>query len=994
MEGIDDDDEESDLFDTVCALCDNGGELLCCEGICMRSFHPTEEAGEDSDCISLGYTDTEVKAIQNFLCLNCQFKKHQCYVCGKLGSSDKSVGAEVFRCVSATCGYFYHPACVAKLLHPGNEDEAAQHQKKIASGESFTCPVHKCVVCKQGENKEVKELQFAICRRCPKSYHRKCLPKDIIFEDSDNEEDITARAWDGLLPNRILIYCLKHQIDEELGTPIRNHIKFPDVPQKKKACLQELPKNVLAKKKAVSEVMPKGIVQIKTLKNSKSSTGVLENDSAVRKARLLSGQAIDLPNKRKSSDSTKKRSKDFGQPNSTKNERNSVLVENKTSVGEDRVKQFVSGKGLDPAKLKEHVTCKIGSAALPTSASKKSHSVHLVDSKMEKKIRDLMQSSSSLTLEDIVKRHDVPSTHACFSRPVDKTITMGKVDGSIEAVRTALQKLDDGCSIEDAKAVCEPEIVNQIIKWRNRLKVYLAPFLHGMRYTSFGRHFTKKEKLQEIVEKLHWYVREGDMIVDFCCGANDFSCFMKQKLDETGKKCLFRNYDLIQPKNDFNFVKKDWMKVKRNELPRGAGLIMGLNPPFGVKACLANKFIDKALQFKPKLLILIVPEETERLDKKNRPEYDLIWEDCTSLSGKSFYLPGSVDVKDKQMEQWNVKPPVLYLWSHKNWTQRHWTIAERHGHTSRQIKESCPAIEEKTRPQNLDQHKEEDQDVFGDLPSILDDIPGAEEQTIPAKPISHSDQNVRVESGSSKQKKRPAEDLKERHPARSKKSKKPKVVRRPDDSRREPPPAALASTDMSISPLKRATDNEEQPSSHLTHNGFTGPSHFTKDPYSSGLRNDRHNWSSSGGGPLGDMRSMSPIAMDEWFPRYGGSGGGGIDGMSRAGFGGMNDLGHMGFNRMAPPQSLPLYSFPTSVSRAPPSYGMSATQRYAPRLEETNFAPLGMAGRTDMYDLAGRSAGDGSSGGGYPPPDVMGGYMHGQNRYPGPGSGTGGWLND
>lgn len=40
--------------------------------------------------------------------------------------------------------------------------------------------------------------------------------------------------------------------------------------------------------------------------------------------------------------------------------------------------------------------------------------------------------------------------------------------------------------------------------------------------------------------------------------------------------------------------------------------IMGLNPPFGVKAALANKFIDKALEFEPKLLILIVPPETER----------------------------------------------------------------------------------------------------------------------------------------------------------------------------------------------------------------------------------------------------------------------------------------------------------------------------------------------------------------------------------------------
>jgi hypothetical protein len=39
---------------------------------------------------------------------------------------------------------------------------------------------------------------------------------------------------------------------------------------------------------------------------------------------------------------------------------------------------------------------------------------------------------------------------------------------------------------------------------------------------------------------------------------------------------------------------------------------MGLNPPFGVKASLANQFINKALSFKPKLIILIVPKETER----------------------------------------------------------------------------------------------------------------------------------------------------------------------------------------------------------------------------------------------------------------------------------------------------------------------------------------------------------------------------------------------
>lgn len=37
----------------------------------------------------------------------------------------------------------------------------------------------------------------------------------------------------------------------------------------------------------------------------------------------------------------------------------------------------------------------------------------------------------------------------------------------MQAVRTALKKLEEeGSSIEDSKAVCEPEVVNQIFKWK------------------------------------------------------------------------------------------------------------------------------------------------------------------------------------------------------------------------------------------------------------------------------------------------------------------------------------------------------------------------------------------------------------------------------------------------------------------------------------------------------------------------------------------------
>ncbi|KAA8524794.1 hypothetical protein F0562_011217 [Nyssa sinensis] len=737
---VDPDDDEDDgcnenenqMYDSVCALCDNGGEVLCCEGRCIRSFHATANAGADSFCESLGYIDTQVEAIQNFLCKNCQYQLHQCFVCGMLGSSNKSSGAEVFPCVSATCGHFYHPKCVAKLVHPSDETQAEELQKKIASGESFTCPAHKCFVCKQGENKKVFDLQFAMCRRCPRSYHRKCLPRKIVFECSF-DKNIHQRAWDGLLPNRILIYCMDHKIIPELGTPERNHILFPDADGRKKQHTLEL---LSSKDKVVTE------------KRCMVSGNVSE-----RTAVKIQKEVEKAYSSVKGGDSTNKIEKGFFRKNFEPKIKGTVksLRDNNTSVSAkvsnsmaDKRKLFsrnVQSNSLlstrsyqfKPKQQSIYSGKTQNAIAAEIVMKKASSSQPLVDAEMEKRILALMENStSSFKLEEFIKNQKRLSGYAYSSKfGANKTITMGKVEGSVQAVQTALKKLKEGCTIEDAKAVCEPEIINQISRWKGKLKVYLAPFLHGMRYTSFGRHFTKVDKLKEIVERLHWYVQNGDMIVDFCCGSNDFSCIMKEKLDKMGKRCSFINYDLIQPKNDFNFEKRDWMSVRVEELPAGSRLIMGLNPPFGVHASLANKFIDKALAFKPKLLILIVPKETKRLDEKE-PPYDIIWEDDEVLSGKSFYLPGSVDVHDQQMEQWNWEPPPLYLWSRPDWTANHKAIAQKHGHLSKK-QEEMPAEGSNVDIIVSNYLMEENHDCYGDfsnimngygdISNILDDIP-------------------------------------------------------------------------------------------------------------------------------------------------------------------------------------------------------------------------------------------------------------------------------
>ncbi|THG04051.1 hypothetical protein TEA_004724 [Camellia sinensis var. sinensis] len=747
---------------------------MSCEGRCTRSFHATVDAGADSLCESLGYTDAQVEAFQNFLCKNCQYQRHQCFVCGILGSSNKSPGAEVFPCVSATCGHFYHPKCVAKLFHPCDETQAEAVQKKIAAGESFICPAHKCFICKQGEDKKVYDLQFALCRRCPKAYHRKCLPRKIAFE-GDGDKNIHQRAWDGLLPNRILIYCVDHKIIPLLGTPERNHILFPGVDGKKKRHRIE---SLSGKEKVMAE------------KRSTVSVSVTERTAAKMPKKLEYATVT-------GGESPKELEKGFFRQGSMSKvtdvtmkslRTNTVSVQarmcklsttdkNKSSFGIDHSLPIMRSNTVMP-KQQNFLSGKTKSTIAAMPVMKKVCITQPLGDEEEKRIVALMKrSTASFNLEEFIKNQGMLSNNAdaCSSRfVVDKTMTKGRVEAYVRAIRAALKKLEEGCTTGDAKEVCGPEILQQIVRWKERriptciitapegellrsrskkareekgrggekrgegrgdqplsvgcqgkLKVYLAPFLHGMRYTSFGRHFTKLDKLKEIVDRLHWYVQDGDMIVDFCCGSNDFSCLLSKKLEQMGKSCSFRNYDLIQSKNDFNFEKRDWMSVCVEELPAGSQLIMGLNPPFGVHASRANQFIEKALKFKPKLLILIVPRETKRLDEKI-PPYDLIWEDGELLSGKSFYLPGSVDVHEQQMEQWNWKAPPLYLWSRSDWTAQHKAIARNHGHLSKeQAENDQKAVSNYLMEENQDCYGDfsDIMDGCGDISRILDDVP-------------------------------------------------------------------------------------------------------------------------------------------------------------------------------------------------------------------------------------------------------------------------------
>ncbi|CAM6013852.1 unnamed protein product [Sphagnum balticum] len=605
---IDQDDEE--LGDPLCTICDDGGDLLCCDGPCMRSFHTSKDAGTDSQCESLNLAQASVECLEKWLCRNCKEKQHQCYICGKLGASDEALKnkRQVFVCDVALCGRFYHPTCIAKELVPENSKAFAENVRE--GRDTFSCPLHKCKLCGKAENKEDKDLQLAKCRRCPSAWHRKCLPDYISFDD--NGEEGQRRAWLVGKRQRVVIYCRKHPIIRHLSTPRRDHYKFPEA-------------------------------------------------------------QIQLPNRTQPLNSVQRRA---GISN---------LLQKKSSQREDVVEApevFSSTDWEDRAKKRylsnpSHMFVEFASLMFLLHCENGDFSILMKDIFCGYRVHDIISKSQEIvTLESVKKKLYLPSN---YKEPLNREfIHQGKLASIMSAVGKALERVKKGASLEDANVICSRDDLARLFKAETVLGVYLAPALHGMRYTTFGRHFTKISKLTKVVDRIHPFIDDGDMIVDFSCGANDFSILMHKALTSTGKcNCKYRNYDIFTPKNTFNFEKRDWFSVSRNELPTDETLVIGLNPPFGVNASLSDQFISHALIFKPRLVVLITPPQTKTLKHRG---YTLIWEDDKLCRDRAFYLAGSVDKLECPLDQWNEVTPRFYLWCLNKWAYKYKQLAAMCGH--------------------------------------------------------------------------------------------------------------------------------------------------------------------------------------------------------------------------------------------------------------------------------------------------------------------------
>jgi hypothetical protein len=98
------------------------------------------------------------------------------------------------------------------------------------------------------------------------------------------------------------------------------------------------------------------------------------------------------------------------------------------------------------------------------------------------------------------------------------------------------------------------------------------------------------------------------------------------------------------------------------------------------------------------------------------------------LPFQSFYLPGSVDENDKQMDQWNMRTPPLSLWSRRDFTAKHKDIAQKHGHLSKQPEVSSE-MEKNHHEDIMHNHPTDDHDHCGDISMLIDDLPTQSDRT-------------------------------------------------------------------------------------------------------------------------------------------------------------------------------------------------------------------------------------------------------------------------
>lgn len=172
---VDINETDEDYSDPVCAVCRGGGDMICCDGRCFRSFHPA--------CI--GLREEDIPEDSPFVCSDCFCGIQRCFCC-----SDFGIEHELVKCCVPHCGKFYHEKCVSRS----------------ANAPDFVCKLHCCDNCGDVVTSPAKRKQLWRCFRCPKAFDVKHRPRDVhVLADG-------------------LFLCIRHTQEEEVWPEISKEL--------------------------------------------------------------------------------------------------------------------------------------------------------------------------------------------------------------------------------------------------------------------------------------------------------------------------------------------------------------------------------------------------------------------------------------------------------------------------------------------------------------------------------------------------------------------------------------------------------------------------------------------------------------------------------------------------------------------------------------------------------------------------------------------------
>ncbi|GMH42351.1 hypothetical protein BSKO_10270 [Bryopsis sp. KO-2023] len=555
---------DRDMGDPQCAACDNGGDLLMCDGPCCRGFHFPCDDHDGAECNVLQCPADMAQEImasrEPFECPNCLLKIQRCFSCQTMGKAF-GPGSSHVKCDIISCGKFYCRACITKLGEPG----------KV-----FVCPLHKCSKCGRGDLEDFKN-PLVPCRRCPVAMHLECMPEMLklltparVWLVKRNE---AGKACDDTEVSCDFFYCQNHEFLPDADVvphvqPIftKEHLSKWRAHYSKK--FPYLASSEAARKKQKEEG-PRKLKRAPFMSEEVMGTG---------KMRKLDGERMQL------------------------------------SPG--------SGSGKDFAGPSEQHEVKRKPVDISGLLGPKQSYIDKVEEEMFK-------SKRLISLREVQKKVGV---FPPYNTSVKRKLTSEKLELYKDAARRG--------SINR----------KEIEKVAQHMKVNLMPLLCEGRYTSYGRHFTNTCILKDIVTRVIPYLAQNDMVVDFSCGSNEWLEIMRNTCELEKMVIRCKAYDPFTPMHTKDWFRKSWMDVKREELDNGDHLVIGLNPPFGVGGYLAQQFVEHALKFNPRLLVLIVPA-----CNPSPPGYTVVQEDYQICADRSFYIPGL------KKASWNKEPPPFRI---------------------------------------------------------------------------------------------------------------------------------------------------------------------------------------------------------------------------------------------------------------------------------------------------------------------------------------------